>query len=151
MYSRILTPLDGSPTARRGLREAVRLARQLQATLVLLTVVDDFPMNMEYASAMTFEESRQRLVKLGENVLAQGRAIAAEGDIPCETVLREVTSQRACDAIVEEATKLSCDLIVRGTHGRRGFNRWAMGSDAELVVRESKVPVLLVRLEASPG
>lgn len=51
----------------------------------------------------------------------------------------------AADVIVEQAKKREADLIVMGTHGRRGLRRFALGSDAELVVRSSPVPVLLVR------
>jgi nucleotide-binding universal stress UspA family protein len=47
--------------------------------------------------------------------------------------------------IVQEAQKRGAELIVMGTHGRRGLKRLAFGSDAELVVRRSGVPVLLVR------
>jgi nucleotide-binding universal stress UspA family protein len=54
---------------------------------------------------------------------------------------------RVADVVVEEAAKSGCDLIVMGTHGRRGFSRLALGSDADLVVRSSPVPVLLVRNE----
>jgi nucleotide-binding universal stress UspA family protein len=52
---------------------------------------------------------------------------------------------RAADAIVEEAGKWKADVIVLGTHGRRGLRRALLGSDAEEVVRNASVPVLLVR------
>jgi nucleotide-binding universal stress UspA family protein len=147
MYSKILVPIDGSPTAERGLREALALAAPLGAKLVLLNVVDDYPILLDMGSALAFEETRRALLKLGEEVLDRARRQAAEADVPCECVLREVTSLRASDAIVDEAAARKCDLIVMGTHGRRGFNRLAMGSDAEIVVRESPVPVLLVRFQ----
>jgi nucleotide-binding universal stress UspA family protein len=54
------------------------------------------------------------------------------------------------DAIVEEAKTANCDLIVIGTHGRRGIDRVLLGSDAETVLRQSPVPVLLVRAPAPP-
>jgi nucleotide-binding universal stress UspA family protein len=145
MYDRILVPVDGSATAELGLREAIALAARLQARLVLLHVVDDFPFMIELASAASFDETRTRLLGMGKEVLAQASRHATEGGVQNETVLREVTSLRAADAIVEEAARRQCGLIVMGTHGRRGFNRLAMGSDAELVLREACVPVLLVR------
>lgn len=49
------------------------------------------------------------------------------------------------DAILDEAKAAECDLILMGTHGRRGFSHMVMGSDAERVVREARIPVLLVR------
>jgi nucleotide-binding universal stress UspA family protein len=62
-------------------------------------------------------------------------------------VFREVTQGRVAELIVDEAQKSGCDLIVMGMHGRRGFSRMAMGSEAERVVRFSPVPVLLIRQE----
>ena len=53
---------------------------------------------------------------------------------------------RAADRIVDAASRWPADLIVMGTHGRRGFERFALGSDAETVLRSSTVPVLLVRV-----
>jgi nucleotide-binding universal stress UspA family protein len=55
------------------------------------------------------------------------------------------------DAILEQVRLSDCKLIVMGTHGRRGMRRLAMGSDAELVLRASPVPVLLVRREDQPN
>jgi nucleotide-binding universal stress UspA family protein len=58
---------------------------------------------------------------------------------------------RAADFIVEQARKWRADLIVLGTHGRRGVRRLVMGSDAEQVIRATRVPVLLVRSKATPA
>jgi nucleotide-binding universal stress UspA family protein len=69
--------------------------------------------------------------------------------VHCETVLREVTGKRVAEVIVDQTKVHACDLILMGTHGRRGFSRLAMGSDAEQVARSSPVPVLLVRAEES--
>jgi len=152
MYGKILVPIDGSAIAERGLREAMALGGALKSQLVVLNVVDDYPMTVELASAAAFNETRQLLVKSGHEVLEAGRRLVADAGLACETVLREVTSQRTADAIVEEAEKHRCTLIVMGTHGRRGIGRLALGSDAELVLRLAPVPVLLVRAsDASPG
>jgi nucleotide-binding universal stress UspA family protein len=145
MYSKILVPLDGSPTAWRGVQEALVLAKDLRARLVVLHVVDDYPMMAEVASAEVFEEMRRRLMQYGEDVLGKARRQAEEAGVPCECVLRETPSLRPFDVIVEEANMRRCDLIVMGTHGRKGLSRLALGSNAEMVVRESPVPVLLVR------
>ncbi|NML17659.1 universal stress protein [Azohydromonas caseinilytica] len=145
MYSSILVPIDGSATAARGLAEAIGLARGLKAGLVLLNVVNDFPVLMEMAAAVNYAEVLEELRKNGAEVLAQGREQVQAAGVQCEVVLREVPSGRAADAIIEEARTRRCDLIVMGTHGRRGLSRLAMGSDAELVVRGAPAPVLLVR------
>lgn len=145
MYQHILVPLDGSTTAERGLREAVRLAAEQKSKLHLLHVIEDFPTLMEMSSAVSFDSMMREVRGYGENVLAKAKAAATEAGVTSETSLREVTRGRIANVVVDEARSSGCDLIVMGTHGRRGFSRLALGSDADLVVRQSPVPVLLVR------
>jgi nucleotide-binding universal stress UspA family protein len=147
MYHRIMVPLDGSATAERGLREAIGLAVEHKARLYLLHVVDDFPTLLEISSVASYQEMLNGLRQYGEGVLAKARRAAEDAGVQAESLLREVRHQRIAEVIVEEARKASCDLIVTGTHGRRGFSRLTMGSEAELLVRISPLPVLLVRLE----
>lgn len=146
MYARILVPLDGSPTAERGLQEALQLARTLSSTLVLLHVIDEYPLLVDMAAAMSFDAAREGLLQNAAQLLERARAMA-EG-VPVETLVRESTMGRVADLIVAEAATQRCELIVMGTHGRRGLTRLALGSDAELVLRGASVPVLLVRQQA---
>jgi len=152
MYRRILVPVDGSPTAERGLREAIDLAGQ-NARLVLLHVIDDYPMLMQMSSMSAYEDLKQARRRLGEDMLARARSEAEEAGVQVDSVLREVVHSRPAEVIVEETVKAHCDLIVMGTHGRRGVSRLALGSEADLVIRISPVPVLLVRLDSTgaPG
>jgi nucleotide-binding universal stress UspA family protein len=147
MYRYILVPLDGSKTAERGLREAIRFAdaQKSKGKLHLVHVIDEFPTLVELSSMNSFELSIQRLRDDGHALLERAARTAAEADVEADTALCEVTQGRIADALVDEARKSGCDLIVMGTHGRRGFSRLALGSDADLVVRASTVPVLLVR------
>ena len=145
MYQRILVPLDGSATSERGLREAIKLASGQQATLFFLHVVDDFRMLVEMTSVRSYDEMLKGLRHYGLEILAKARRAAEEAGVHRESLLREVTNERVAQVIVEQAKQHGCDLIVMGTHGRRGFNRIAMGSEAEQVARTSTVPVLLVR------
>jgi nucleotide-binding universal stress UspA family protein len=145
IYKHLLVPLDGSPTADRGLQEAIRLAGDLDSKLRLLHVIDDFPMLAEISTISSFEAGLQKVREYGESVLSRALAQATAADVDAETVLREVTQGRIADVVTDEAAKASCDLIVMGTHGRRGLSRLALGSDADRVARSSPVPVLLVR------
>jgi nucleotide-binding universal stress UspA family protein len=145
VYKHILVPLDGSSTADRGLREAIRLACELKSKLRLLQVIDDFPMLAEMSTLSSFEAGLQRMREYGESVLTRALAQATEAGVEAQTLLREVTQGRIADILIEEAGKAACDLIVMGTHGRRGLSRLALGSDADRVARSSPVPVLLVR------
>ena len=145
MYKRILVPIDGSDTGRRGLKEAIALATEQKAALCLLHVTNDFPIMSEMPSTFDFENYRKELQQYGRNLLEDGKKLAASLGLEVETLLHDLKGGRVADAILQEATSAGWDLIVIGTHGRRGFRRALLGSDAESVLRESPVPVLLVR------
>lgn len=145
MYKRILVPLDGSDTADLGLREAIGLARGSQGTLCLLHVIDTFPMLVEWTSTASFEQMVQDLRRYGEGLLAKAAAQAREQGVATESTVLELVNERVSTAIVDQAAKSGCDLIVMGTHGRKGFSHLVLGSAAEGVIREAGVPVLMVR------
>ncbi len=145
MYERILVPLDGSATAEAGLRHAIPLAAALKSRLVLLYVLDDFALMVEMASVASYESMRDTLRRYGEDALARAGKAAAEAGVMSEAVLREQPQARIAEVINGEAVRHRCDLVVMGTHGRRGFSRLTLGSNAEAVMRSSTVPVLLVR------
>lgn len=149
MYKLILVPLDGSATAERGLQEAISLANPLGAGLRLLHVIDAYPMYSEHASAAAFLESMNVLRQQGLALLSKAAEQCKKQGVQVSSQLREGIGERAANVIVDEATKEHCDLIVLGTHGRRGISRLLMGSDAELVLRGSSVPVLMVRVPAT--
>ena len=146
MYKRILVPIDGTDTSKAGLREAIALATSQKATLRLLHLVSDFPILMEMsAGAIDFRQYEKELLGYGRKVLEDARSIAASADLRVETQLDVLKGGRVSDGILKDAVASGCDLIVIGTHGRRGVRRALLGSDAEAVLRESPVPVLLVR------
>jgi nucleotide-binding universal stress UspA family protein len=88
------------------------------------------------------------LVESGRRIVKRAEEQARKAGVPVKGVLLESPAGPAAGAIVRQAKKAKADLIVIGTHGRRGVRRMLMGSDAEEVVRASPVPVMLVR---SPG
>jgi nucleotide-binding universal stress UspA family protein len=151
MYRRVLVPIDGSPTADRGLAEATRLATGEGSELVLLHVVDDASMVAQVSASTSMEqieraaERLERLREQGRDLLAKAERVASAAGVCARSVMRDVGQQRVGDVVVQEADAAGCDLIVMGTHGRRGFSRLVMGSVAEWVVRASATPVLLVR------
>lgn len=147
MYHRILVPLDGSQTAERGLREAIGLANLHKSRLVVIHVVDDFSSLIELSSVASYERMKAELGQFGNALLDKARLSAAGAGVQVETSVIAVTDKRVSTVIIDQAVKNGCDLIVMGTHGRRGFSRLTMGSEAELVARGSPVPVMLVKLE----
>jgi nucleotide-binding universal stress UspA family protein len=78
-------------------------------------------------------------------MLDEGESIARAAGIEVDTVLVEAMGGQAGTDIVKQAMEWPADLIVCGTHGRRGVRRLVLGSDAEYIVRHTPVPVLLVR------
>jgi nucleotide-binding universal stress UspA family protein len=147
MYRRILVPLDGSGTAERGLQEALGLAKAFDSSLVLLHVIEYYPVMMEMATATTWQQIGDDLRERGQQVLERAHDQARAAGVASEALIEDATA-RVCDVIVEQAAKRQCDLIVMGTHGRRGVQHALVGSDAERVLRMSPVPVLMVR---APG
>ena len=84
-------------------------------------------------------------------MLQRARTLASDSGIAVDTVLFDGLGGRLCDRVAEQAKDWRADLIVLGTHGRRGVSRVLLGSDAEQVLRTAPVPVLLVRAsEAAP-
>ena len=128
MYQRILVPVDGSESAARGLREAIALATVTGALLRIIYVVD------EVAHTASAQE-----------VLDSALAMCRRRGAHAQTHLYQNLGGAAAETIIEDARKWGAQLIVMGTHGRRGITRAVLGSDAEAVVRRSPVPVLLVR------
>ncbi len=137
MYERILLATDGSPPAMRALDEAVRLAREQHAKLRIVHVVDQ-------GLALPADVLSANIGQVDETLRTDGEAL-----LEAETVLVEELGWRTGAAIIEQARKWPADLIVCGTHGRRGLGRLLLGSDSEYVARHTPEPVLLLRLGAS--
>lgn len=146
MFKKILVPIDGSATSKLGLKQAARLARSQNATLTLLHVVDENVVTQTAATGGVYVEGLiESLVAAGKRILAAAEAEAKKEKVRVRGVLVEDIGLPVADVIVAQAKKLKADLIVLGTHGRRGLSRLVMGSDAENVVRQTSIPVLLVR------
>ena len=150
MYKHILVAVDGSDTSNLALQEAIKLAKEQQATLRLVHVVDETPVYMTMVtmdapfSAADFQKAMR---EAGQKVLATCAATARQAGVEVDTkfVILEVLTRRICDAINEEAKGWPADLIVIGTHGRHGFNHLLLGSVAEGVLRLAVKPVLVIR------
>jgi nucleotide-binding universal stress UspA family protein len=148
-YKRILVPVDGSATSNAGLREAIQSAKGQDASIQLVHVVDYHYLVMGGLEAGAYiEELMQSLTQSGKRILKRAEEQVRKAGVPVSSVLLESPAGPAADAIVRQAKKWKADVVVLGTHGRRGVRRMLMGSDAEQVVRNSPVPVMLVR---APG
>lgn len=149
MYQRILVPVDGSATSKAGLREAIRVAKLTGARICLLHAVDDMPFVMSAEGYAAVSADMLRLLhEAGETLLKTAHAEVTAAGIDADTVLQDSLNGRLCDLVAQQARDWRADLIVLGTHGRRGIGRALLGSDAEQIVRHAPVSVLLVR---APG
>jgi nucleotide-binding universal stress UspA family protein len=155
MFRRILVPIDGSATSNRGLDEAIDLASDQKAKICLMHVVDELVVangadGMAYMPPNYVDDFLKALRGGGKKLLARAEAKVRKRGIEVEVVLLETLGRRVADLIVKQAKKWGADVIVLGTHGRRGLARVVMGSDAETVLRETLLPVLLVRSPLRP-
>jgi nucleotide-binding universal stress UspA family protein len=148
MYRKILVPVDGSEASTLGLREAAKLAKACGATLKAIHVVNDLVLvNTAYFPQSFYDQTIAALRQGGKKVLESAQATARANAAELQVELLDTIGGPA-DQIIEHAKTWGADLIVMGTHGRRGLRRLALGSDAEMVLRASPVPVLFVRGKA---
>jgi len=144
MYRNILVPIDGSAAGARGLAEAIKLAGGHGSRIRIIHVLDLAPLS-PHLSGKKFDEAFEQLRDYGINLLNTGEAGVRRAAIETDSKLVEAKSGSIGKHIIDEAIAWPADLIICGTHGRRGLRRLLLGSDAEEVLRESPVPVMLVR------
>ena len=149
MYKQILVAVDASKPSGLALKEAASLAKQHAANLRLAHVVDDTSGSTVLETPREMFERQAELRESGERILTYAAAAARTTGVGTDTVLLDSDGdgKRVYEAIEKEAERWPADLIVIGTHGRRGIKRLLQGSVAEGLVRVATKPVLLVRAE----
>ena len=149
MITSILVALDGTATSNAGLRAALELARDHGARLTALYVIDDrgIVINLDEGRlpAEYFHKLYAAMHKHGQTVLTKAEAMARRAGVAMTALLVDAHGKLVAQAILDQARKRKADMIVMGTHGRRGIARAIMGSDAEEVLREANLPVVLIR------
>ncbi|MFB6141052.1 MAG: universal stress protein [Halosimplex sp.] len=153
-YSNILIPTDGSSLARRALEETLTVASLTDATIHVLFVVDDARI-AEVASesgtdAVTFDGDVdalfERYESLGGHALDDLQDAATDRGVAVTATIQKGLPRDEILAYVDES---DIDLVVMGTHGRRGLERSVLGSTTESVLRRASVPVLAVHGESA--
>jgi len=149
MFKKILVPLDGSDMAEAVLQPVRELADCMGADVIALRVV--VPIAMDYA-AMRGDIVWQKQLE---------QSMMTEADTYVHRIADRLKSQglkatsalkyelAVADTILAYADQNGVDLIAMSTHGRSGIGRWLIGSVADRVVHGARIPVLLVRPEAS--
>ena len=142
MYKRILVPVDGSDCSNRALVAALQLAREGGGRVRLVHDLDELAyLNGYEATGDLLRVARDFAQKLLDDALA----MAKSAGVPADARLLDVPGGRLGELVAEEARNWEADLVVVGTHGRRGMGRMLLGSGAEQVLRLAPVPVLVVR------
>lgn len=145
MYKKILMPTDGSHSAKEAITKGLELAKLAGAEVTFMHILEN-PLTAGYAtpetlpySAQLYDDLKTSGVELLENAVrrAESEGLVATGVL--------VESGDPVQAI--HTAEADHDLVVMGTHGRRGFNRWVFGSVAEGALRQSTKPYLLIRSE----
>lgn len=146
MYKKILVPLDGSSTSNLALEHAVALARLSGGSVVLFHVIEELAHSNGFERPKIYiEQVRPHFIATSQAILDKASERLRQEGVNVETLMLESGGKRASELIAEQAKASGCDIVILGTHGRRGVERFLMGSDAEQVARIASVPVMLVR------
>ncbi|MGF6266756.1 nucleotide-binding universal stress UspA family protein [Paraburkholderia youngii] len=150
MYQHILVALDGSSFSKRALKEAVNLAALTKAVVHPVYVVDKTPI-FSYAGYYDPLALVEALRQDGHSVLEEAEKACAAADVRCRPAMieSESLSDDVATIVLRHGEDVHADLLVLGTHGRRGVRRLVIGSVAERVLRFSTCPVLLMREQIS--
>lgn len=147
MYQRILVATDGSNLSRKAVSSAIALAALAGAELVALKVVPRYPMSyFEGGIAVSATEVgrvEKQWADAAQAVVDAVLKTAAAKGVKAKAVT--VKSDLVSDAIIGAAKKHKADLIVMASHGRRGIKRLLLGSETQLVLTHSHIPVLVLR------
>ncbi|WBX89479.1 MULTISPECIES: universal stress protein [Achromobacter] len=145
MYKHILIPIDGSSLANSGLEQALALARELGASVTVLTVYSPFEMpsmeTVQFEGMRGVYENQAR--ELASSYLSEAAGKASTAGVACVTEMRE--SESPYQVIVDVAMTRNCDLIAMSSHGRGGMAALLLGSQTQKVLAHSTLPVLVYR------
>ncbi|ATF84180.1 MULTISPECIES: universal stress protein [Burkholderia] len=146
MYRTIMTAVDGSECSMRALEEAIRMARLTRGRLLAVHVIDKAQIFL-YAGCDDPAGLLAALRKAGHDILALSQAAMREAGIDGEVIAIEThdIGEDVPSCLQRQADTLGVDLVVLGTHGRRGLSRAVLGSVAERFVRTSRLPVIVTR------
>ena len=145
MYERILIAVDGSDVSVRAEELGFALAKALGSQVTLVHATEPWPtaVSGEWALAMPLKEYQEAAAANAKSVLASATERARRYGVACKSM--HIPERYAAEGILEHAKATPCDLIVMGSHGRRGLSKLLLGSEATRVLTGAHVPVLICR------
>lgn len=148
MYRHIIVAIDNSLTARKALDEAITLAKAHNARLDIMHAVDEQLVHVFHADGVTTSKANELkhvLVSNGEELVDHAVDRARDSGVAAHPCLLRGHGEHADDLIAAAIEHSGADLLVIGSHGRRGVRRLLLGSIAENLVRKAGISVLIVR------
>ena len=148
MISKIIVPSDGSKTAQKAAAYAVDLAKQLNASMVVLTIIDQRSfiaqtVPVSETARHTIEPIEDYLREAAEGYAGEVKKLCDKSGVPSEISIR---TGHPVEEIVKEARKSKADLIVMGSHGRSALSATVLGSVSYGVIHnDTTIPILIVR------
>ena len=150
MYKRILVPVDGSDTSKKALDAALQMARDSNGTVRIVHLVDELAYLSGYDLYGGYSGELIKMMReAGSSILKESLATAQAAGVAADTAILEKFGERLGETVAEATRQWKADLVVVGTHGRRGVGRALLGSGAEQIIRLAPVPVLVVRGESA--
>ena len=146
MYKNILVAVDGGDLSSKALTQAIALAKALGAKLTVLNVTPRWSAGAaggDIAVMYPAEEFESSVAEAAEMLLAKSAATAQTEGVPCD--MARASDPHPYKAILDTATDKGCDLIVMGSHGRRGIAGLLLGSETQKTLTHGKIPVLVYR------
>ncbi|AYC99537.1 universal stress protein [Neorhizobium sp. NCHU2750] len=145
MFKHILIPTDGSPLSTEAMEKALGFARESNAQVTILAVIEPLQVFTVYPVGMdiAYAEYEQRANEQADGILAEAKAAAAQQSVECNIVKKQSVDPAGC--IVKTAEEKGCDAIIMASHGRSGFKAFMLGSVTMKVLAGSKLPVLVYR------
>jgi nucleotide-binding universal stress UspA family protein len=151
VYKHLLIATDGSGLAQKAVDQGFDLAKALKARATVINVTPCWTSTFSGEAALSFpseisnknENYNKIIPEEASKIFSAVDDAAKKADITCDTM--HVIDRFPADGIIETATTRGCDLIVMASHGRRGVRRLILGSQANEVVTQSTIPVLIYR------
>jgi nucleotide-binding universal stress UspA family protein len=146
MYERIMVAIDGSQAARLALNEALKLAQAMRAQVLAVCVVAHAPQLVDIGGGFAEDKrANAALTDAATKVLDEAKGLFAEKQIAGKARVIDSYGESIAQVLTRAAEEFDANLIVMGTHGRSGVKRLLLGSVAESLLRETNVPLLLLK------
>ncbi len=149
MFKHILLPTDGSKLSDRTVTQAIEVAKALGAKITAVHIVGAYHLVLPDEGFATPEipalkkRFHEEETARAKKILGTVKHAAQMAGVECDIVM--ATSDVPYEMIINQATKLGCDLIIMASHGRSGLQGILLGSETQKVLTHSKIPVLVCR------